>query len=93
MINNLILKFFLLTGCSFGKKVVLARTACLGKEIFSKVYPEQNNYILVNQQKGRIDLFLDWLGDKKLRPKPNQIKNYLLTNFSISLRIEKKQAA
>jgi len=77
MINNLIKKIFLLTGFSFGKKVVLGRTACLGKEIFSKVYADHNDYILINQQKVRVDLFLQLLSNNSVRPKSRQIKKYL----------------
>lgn len=77
MLNSLIRKLYLLTGYSFGKKVVLGRTACLGKEIFSRVYPNQDKYILINQQKVRTDLFLQGLKNGLMRVKSYKVKKYL----------------
>lgn len=63
--------------CSSKAKVVLGRVACLGKEIFALRYSDQGNIFLKNQQKVRLDLWLDWF-DGSPRPIPKVVKQHML---------------
>lgn len=56
-----------------GKHLMLARVACLGHDVHDLIYKDKT---LVNQQKVRIDMFLEWSKGKK-RPIANQVLPHL----------------
>jgi len=60
----------------FSRKKVWCRSACLGKEVFTLVYGEKN-YKLVNMQKARVDLLLNWITGRAQRPKASAVKPYM----------------
>jgi len=60
----------------FPKKIVLGRTACLGLDIFKYKNRKRKDICIVNQQKARIDLLLEWLAGVK-RPKASLIEKHM----------------
>jgi len=65
-------KYFL----SLNKYKIYGRTACLGKDVFGLRYPPGSKVVLFNQQKVRVDLFLDWLSGTA-RPRAESVKKYM----------------
>lgn len=63
--------------CTTPRRRVLGRVACLGKSLFALRYPPHNSILLINQQKMRIDLWLDRIKGGA-RPNARIIKKYLL---------------
>lgn len=60
----------------FPKPVVLGRNACLGKEIFELLNQKEHKYWLINQQKTRVDLFLQWIAGAT-RPSAKAVKPFM----------------
>lgn len=58
------------------KKKVNGRVACLGRDVFDLTYQNRPRPALINQQKARVDLLMDWLNGAP-RPKAKLIKKYL----------------
>ena len=62
---------------NFLSNTIMSRTACLGHDLVKLKY--QNRKIhTINQQKVRLDLFLEWKDDPKKRPLSFKIKKHLL---------------
>ena len=59
----------------FPKKIILARTACLGLDIIKQKTKNMKTTV-INQQKTRVDLFLDWL-DGTRRPRADIVEKHL----------------
>lgn len=59
----------------FKDNIVLGRTACLGSDILRLRRKKGEKIISINQQKVRVDLFLEWLNGKP-RPRSREIKKY-----------------
>lgn len=59
----------------FKDNIVLGRTACLGSDILRLLRKNGEKIIAINQQKVRVDLFLEWLKESP-RPKSQEIKKY-----------------
>ncbi len=58
--------------------VVYGRSACVGQDILKlRLQKTGENIRFINLQKGRLDLFFDWLSGKA-HPKPSIIKPYIL---------------
>jgi len=55
---------------------VLGRVACLGNDLYSLRYQRKYGYRLINQQKVRVDLWLDWIAGKD-KPKPELVKSHM----------------
>ncbi len=72
---------------NFLKHNVLGRVACLGQSLFNKMYRSRKNFYLQNQQKLRLDIFLE----KKNLLKPDKIKEFIIENgiYSILKKEEK----
>lgn len=60
----------------FPKKTAFGRAACLGLDVFKYNNIDKRDVILVNQQKTRVDLLLEWLGGGK-RPKADLIERHM----------------
>ena len=65
----------LIKGKSIGSKVVLGRVACVGKDVF-KIKAKDEHTKLINMQKARFDLLLDWINGE-ITPKSKVIENHL----------------
>lgn len=63
---------------------ILGRVACLGKSLLALKYPSDDSMSLINQQKVRIDLWLDWFNGE-VRPNAEVIKQYLVREDVYSL--------
>jgi hypothetical protein len=61
----------------FNKNKVYGRVACLGRDVFDINYLAGDKPVLLNQQKVRVDLYLDWLAGMP-RPRAEIVKQYLL---------------
>lgn len=62
----------------FRKKLkILGRVACLGNDLYALRYQRKYGYRLINQQKVRIDLWLDWLASEN-KTKPERVKSHML---------------
>lgn len=61
----------------FDRQIVLSRIACVGKEIFSLKSGEWGRVELINQQKLRLDLFLDLLENKRPYANAQMIREYV----------------
>jgi hypothetical protein len=62
------------------KKPVLGRVACLGQSVISARSSIFYNPVLINQQKTRCDLFLDWINGAP-RPVANSVKKHLNRDY------------
>jgi hypothetical protein len=62
---------------SINKHKVYGRVACLGRNIFELRYPKDTKTLLVNQQKVRVDLFVEWL-EGAAKPRAELVKKYML---------------
>jgi hypothetical protein len=58
------------------KQKVLGRVACLGSDLFALRHQRKYGFRLVNQQKVRVDLWLEWLAGEA-RPKPELVKSHM----------------
>ena len=68
-----LVKYFL----RLNKHKVYGRVACLGRDVFDLRYPVGHKIILINQQKVRVDLFMDWASGAT-RPRVEQLRKYIL---------------
>ena len=66
------------------KEKVNGRVACLGRDIFDLTYQTEPKPVLINQQKARIDLLMDWLNGAP-KPRSKLIKRHLLRRDVISM--------
>lgn len=66
------------------KEKVNGRVACLGRDIFDLTYQTEPKPVLINQQKARIDLLMDWLNGAP-KPRSKLIKPHLLRRDIISM--------
>lgn len=55
---------------------VLGRVACLGSDVYALRYQRKYGFRLINQQKARVDLWLEWLSGKT-KPKPEMLKGHM----------------
>lgn len=61
----------------FGKRQkILGRVACLGSDLYSLRFQRKLGFRLVNQQKVRVDLWLEWL-EGNGRPRAELVKNLM----------------
>lgn len=59
------------------KQKVLGRVACLGSDLFVLRFKRKYGCHLINQQKVRVDLYLEWLASEA-RPKPALVQNHMM---------------
>ena len=55
---------------------ILGRAACLGNDLYALRYPRKYGFRFVNQQKVRVDLWLEWLSSNS-RPLPELVKCHM----------------
>jgi hypothetical protein len=72
------------------KKIILGRCACLGNELLRIWLKKHKKYLVINQQKTRVDLFLDCINGAP-RPKAGVIKKYFRLKRSDLEEIVKQQ--
>lgn len=73
------------------RKAVLGRVACLGRDVFNMSFPAfSNSEILINQQKVRLDIFMEWVEGAK-RPVANAVTPHLERDDIGKLIIEQEQ--
>lgn len=58
------------------RRIVLGRTACLGKDIFALRHSKDKHAILINQQKTRVDILCEWI-EGNARPKSKKIRGHI----------------
>jgi hypothetical protein len=56
---------------------VLGRVACLGSNVYELRYQRKFGFRLLNQQKVRVDLWLEWCAGSSAKPRPEAVKNYM----------------
>jgi hypothetical protein len=61
----------------YPQRTILGRIACLGQEIFKIKYSDTRNLHLINQQKTRADLLLQWIRGE-MRPDARSVEAYML---------------
>ena len=71
-------------------EIVLGRTACLGQAVVHAKSSLLYRPSLINQQKVRCDLFLDWLNGAP-RPDANEVKKYLNRDYVLPWIEEQQQ--
>lgn len=77
-IANVTQKFMLLVRAQIfrKRKKVLGRVACLGSDLFALRYQRKYGFRLINQQKARADLWLEWLAGEA-KPNPALAKSHM----------------
>jgi hypothetical protein len=61
----------------FGRRMkILGRAACLGNDLYALRYQRKYGFRLINQQKVRVDLWIEWLGSGA-KPKPELVKIHM----------------
>lgn len=58
------------------RQKVLGRVACLGSDLYALRYQRKHGFRLVNQQKVRVDLWIEWLSSG-VKPKPELVKIHM----------------
>ena len=71
-------RFYLLIAAQLfrQRRKILGRVACLGSDLYALRYQRKYGFRLINQQKVRVDLWLEWLSSKTI-PRPEMIKGYM----------------
>ena len=58
------------------RQKILGRVACLGNDLYALRYQRKYGFRLINQQKVRVDLWLEW-SSNSAKPRPELVKSHM----------------